>query len=369
VLQVAVFALAVRLLVNWYALRHAPPQAFAGPSWVYLWYRYDATVYGLIATEGYHPVSVTPEDAACFSRFPPLLPLLSRGLWTLTGMPPSWGATVISLAASVVASVAMLQWVTLAAGSVAVGLWAVAFLNLFPTAFFFGTSYSEALYTAMACLALLGLHTRRWPLAGLAGGAALLTRMLGVSLLPAFAWSAWQIWRSGDLRRRTLVWLAVPFLAMGGLMLFHWWSFGSPFNQIQAYTRWPLAMVPRFPFFDIWDDLRMTVAAWRDGHLDEGIMLRVGWDGLLSVGALGLIGWGARQRWLTVPEALAGSAYILIFSAYMWNFSSTRYLAALPVLPLVLARLPLAVRVPLLIASTWMLAYFVRMFVWSRTAF
>jgi hypothetical protein len=368
-LLVVLFALAVRVWVDWYAIHNAPPYQFAGPSWVQLWFRYDATVYGLIAAEGYHPASVSPGDAACFSRFPPLLPMLSRGLWTLTGMPPSWCATVISIAASLVGSVAMLHWVTLAAGSVAVGLWAVAFLNLFPTSFLLATPNSEGLFVAAACLAVLGLRSRRWAMAGLAGGAAVLTRTLGVALLPAFAWSAWQLWRSGDLRRRPLLWLAVPFLAMGGLTVFHWWSFGSPFNQVQAYTRWPLAMVPRFPFFDIWDDLRTMVEAWLDGQLNEGIMLRVGWDGLHALAALGLIGWGSRKGWLTNAEALAGFCYIAVFSTYMWNFSSTRYLSALPMLPLVLARLPLLLRVPLLLASAWSLPYCIRMFLCGFCAF
>lgn len=369
VLLVVAGTLAWRVLINAYAASLVAPGTVAAPTWVNLWFRYDAQVYAQIATGGYHSPAFTPAEVACYSRFPPMLPLVTRGLSAMTGMAPAWSATVINLVASAVASVAMVRWVALASGSLWTAWWALAFLNGFPTAFFCGTSYSEGLYTMWAIVALLGLRSRRWALAGLGGAGAVLTRLLGVSLLPAFAWEAWLVWREPGRPPRAAWWLALPGAALLGLLLFHWVTFGSPFNPVAAYTRWPLAMVPKYPFYDIWDDLQTIVTAWLDGGVPEWLMLRVGWDGLLSLGTLALIGWGSRKGWLTVAEGLAGFTYITVFSAYAWNFSSSRYLAALPVLPLVLARLPLWLRLPLFAGSVWLLAYFVRMFVWSQTAF
>jgi hypothetical protein len=229
--------------------------------------------------------------------------------------------------------------------------------------------YSESLFACLAIVALYGLAARRYVLGGVAAGAAVLTRMLGVALVPAFAWAAWQEWRHGERAWRRLVPLAGPLIGEGALMAFQWVQFGSPFHALTAYALPPSPMHRRWPFFDLWDDGTVLWRAWTAGGLDGPLFIRYGIDPLGTVLVLGLLAVAWRRRWLTTAEGLYAVLYIAIFTSFQFNFSSVRYLLAIGPLYLAMAHLP-RVCLPLLFGgSVVTLGLFTRWYVWGAAGF
>jgi hypothetical protein len=334
-----------------------------------IWNRWDATAYELIAAEGYQPHSVPPDIAAFISRFPPLFPGLMAAVTALTGWPLPVSGMAVASAASAAGSVFLYQWVLARTGEPSRSWWAVWFFNCFPTAFFMGMPYSESLFACLAIVALYGLAARRYVLGGVAAGAAVLTRMLGVALVPAFAWAAWQEWRHGERAWRRLVPLAGPLIGEGALMAFQWVQFGSPFHALTAYALPPSPMHRRWPFFDLWDDGTVLWRAWTAGGLDGPLFIRYGIDPLGTVLVLGLLAVAWRRRWLTTAEGLYAVLYIAIFTSFQFNFSSVRYLLAIGPLYLAMAHLP-RVCLPLLFGgSVVTLGLFTRWYVWGAAGF
>jgi hypothetical protein len=340
---------------------------YTDATWYGIWTKWDATAYELIATEGYQPWSVGPDITAFISRFPPLYPGLIAALAFLTGWPPPVAGMLIASVASAVGSVFLYKWACLRTGSPRPAAWAVVFFNVFPTAFFMGMPYSEGLFACLAIVALYGLAAGRYVLGGVAAGAAVLTRMLGVALIPAFAWQAWREWRTGERAWRKLLPLAGPVIGELVLMGFHWIQFGSPFNAMHAYALPPSPMHRKWPLYDLWDDGRELWGAWMSGHLDERFFIRFGWDPLLTVLVLLVVAW--RRRWLAIPETLYSVVYVAIFTSFRFNFSSVRYLIGVAPLYLVLALLHLRLRVLVLAASLVTLLYFIRLYVWTVAGF
>jgi hypothetical protein len=107
---------------------------------------------------------------------------------------------------------------------------AVLYLAIFPTALFLGAVYSESLYLALALAAFLLADRGRFAGAGVAAGLAMLTRPVGVALLPALAVLAWR----ADDRRRALLGVAasLPLAALYPLLLGLW--IGEPLAPLRA---------------------------------------------------------------------------------------------------------------------------------------
>ena len=63
--------------------------------------------------------------------------------------------------------------------------WSIAFLLLFPTAFFLGSIYTESFFLLLVFGSFYAARRGNWWLAGLLGGLASATRMVGIFLLPA----------------------------------------------------------------------------------------------------------------------------------------------------------------------------------------
>jgi hypothetical protein len=116
---------------------------------------------------------------------------------------------------------------------------AVLLTAIFPFAFFFGVIYSESTFLLFTVLAFYLFRTRRWPSGGSAAAMAIATRVTGVLMWPALAWTAW---RSADQTPRDRA------LAAGALVLslagFAWYCgyvysvSGNPFEWAATLQRW-----------------------------------------------------------------------------------------------------------------------------------
>ena len=208
-----------------------------------VWARWDSDWYLLIAQEGYSDSpSSTP---AFFPLYPGLVAALGRllaGHYVLAGV-------LLSLAACAAAFV-LLHRLALQLLDADGARRAVLYLAVFPTALFLGAVYSESLYLALALGAFLLAERGRFLGAGAVAGLAMLTRPVGIALLPALAVLAW---RSSDRRRALLgVAAAVPIAAIYPLLLGLW--IGEPFAPLRAQEGiWERTLSWAGPFGGLWN--------------------------------------------------------------------------------------------------------------------
>lgn len=144
-----------------------------------LWHRWDVLWFVRLADHGY--VWVRPPVQSDLAFFP-LYPLLMHILSVITPLSAYAGGLVIS-GVSFALALYLLHRLVLHDCSPDVAERTVTYVGLFPTALFFFTAYSEALYLLCSVACFYALRLRRWWLAGLCGMAAVLTRQIGILLL------------------------------------------------------------------------------------------------------------------------------------------------------------------------------------------
>jgi len=210
-----------------------------------VWARWDSDWYLRIAEEGYaDSPSSTP---AFFPLYPGLVAILGRALaghYVLAGV-------LLSLAACGAAFLLLYRLALPRLGEEGARR-AVLYLALFPTALFLQAVYSESLYLALALGAFLAAERGRFLGAGVLVGLAMLTRPVGVALLPALALLAWR----SQARRRSVLYLAVaaPIAALYPLLLALW--IGEPFAFLRAQEGiWQRTVSPAGPLGGLWEGL------------------------------------------------------------------------------------------------------------------
>jgi mannosyltransferase PIG-V len=187
------------------------------------WVRWDAAWYLSVAEHGYSFDPVGPSNVAFF----PLLPLLIKGVATLTDNVVVAGLLVTNLAA-LGAILALWRWVRVEAGPGAAER-AVLWLLVYPFSFFLHSIYAESLFFLLATLALDASARRRRLAAGLWGGLAAATRPMGVFLSPALAWGLWRDWRTDQrLHPRDAIAVFLPAAGLGAYAGYLWVAVGDP---------------------------------------------------------------------------------------------------------------------------------------------
>jgi len=139
--------------------------------------RFDSVWYLAIAHSGYASAQTT--------AFFPLYPLLVRGLSVLVGSALAAGVA-ISFVSMLVAGYLLYRLVALEL-DVRRARITLLLLAAFPTSLFFSAVYSESLFLALSVGAVYAARRGRWPVAGLLGALATLTRPTGLLLLVALA--------------------------------------------------------------------------------------------------------------------------------------------------------------------------------------
>jgi hypothetical protein len=189
--------------------------------------QWDARWFLQISLHGYEEV---PQAAAFF----PVYPALVHALAWVTGSELVAGV-LISLAAGAVAA-----WVLAELARPLLGRRgahdAVLYLALYPIGFVFTSLYSDGLFLALAAGSFLAAARGRPVLAGVLGGLATGTRLIGLALLPALALLLW-----GGRDRRALARL-VPLLlipaAVGLYALYLDRQLGDPWAFTSAQADW-----------------------------------------------------------------------------------------------------------------------------------
>lgn len=189
--------------------------------------QWDARWFLQISLHGYEEV---PQAAAFF----PVYPALVHALAWVTGSELVAGV-LISLAAGAVAA-----WVLAELARPLLGRHAardaVLYLALYPIGFVLTSLYSDGLFLALSAGAFLAASRGRPVLAGVLGGLATGTRLLGLALLPALALL---LWRGRDARSlaRLAPLLLIP-AAVGLYALYLDWRLDDPWAFTSAQADW-----------------------------------------------------------------------------------------------------------------------------------
>jgi hypothetical protein len=324
-----------------------------------LWQRYDAGWFLHIAEHGYGDEPDAP-------AFYPLYALLLRAGGDLLGGHPVLAGFVLALPLTLIAF-ALLHALSRRFVDEGDARRTVAYLAVFPTAFFLCALYSEALFLVFAVAAFLAAERRRFLAAGLLAGAAMLTRPLGFAVLAGLVLLALR----EPARRAPLVRLAAApaVFALYPLLLVA--EGRHPFAFLGAEAHWrhtSSAAILRGPY----EALR---AAWNGavdlaGGYDWVALLNVtAFIALVAFGCLSVLGW----RRLGAPYGvycLISLALPLFAPADPWPLVSIqRFVLALFPCFIVLATMPLGPRGHRLLLSLSAATLVFLVVQWTRGSF
>jgi hypothetical protein len=213
-----------------------------------VWARWDSVWFLRIAEHGYDAASGAA--SAFYPLYPATVGVLGRaffGHYVLAGI-------VVSLAAAFGSFLLLHRLAEERLGADGARR-AVLYLAVFPFALFLQAVYSESLYLLLTLAAFVLAERRRFLAAGTLAGLALLTRPVGVALLPALGLLAW---RERD-RVRSLASLGVAPLLFAAYPLYLWRAEGDPWAFVHAQQLWSRHLSQAGPLGGIWDGLR---AGW-----------------------------------------------------------------------------------------------------------
>ncbi len=224
------------------------PQALPLSTILRSWYRWDAIHFQDIATHGY----ALRENTAFF----PLYPWLERQVAALLHIHSD-----VFLAGMLIGNIAFVGMMIVLFRFVETEFdrdtakRATLYLAIFPSALFFFAAYNESLFLFFALYSLYAMRRRLWWIAGIFGGLAVLTRSVGMALLPVFLYEfARQVWP--ELRetvrekahQRSLVLLTglIPGLLIPcGLAIYSYdlsRRYGDPLAFAHAQSHWRLGL-------------------------------------------------------------------------------------------------------------------------------
>jgi hypothetical protein len=323
------------------------------PSWraaLVVWNGQDAPWYLNLAEYGYEAGGVRGLAIV----FYPLLPWLIR----LVGWPLGdylVGAFIVATVASLVAVVLFDRLVRLDHDDVT-SRQATWFFCIFPTSYFFHIGYTEGLFLALTFGTFLAAQAGRWPVVGILGALACLTRVNGLLLLPPLALEAISQYRRTRRLDPGFAWLCFAPLGFGGYLLINYRVTGDPFTFMEV-----LRGHYHKSFAPPWDGIRAMMIGTSSRSQVE-VVTHVWQQALFLV--LGVV--GAVAAWIRLRPSYAVwiALNLLLFTSTSLIFSVARYsliLFPLPILGALLARRPIW-NTTLTVGSLLMLALLVILF-------
>jgi Gpi18-like mannosyltransferase len=199
------------------------------------WLYRDSQWYLTIVQDGYHYFGPGHRSAVAFF---PVYPLLVKALHGLTAIDLDLCTMIVSNVAFLGAMIFLYKLCAREYG-VATARRATFYMAIFPTAFFTFAPYSESLFLLCSIASFYYMRGERWWLAGIFGGLAAATRVLGVLLLLAFAWEYLHS-RHFQLRRIRLDALAGALIpaGLGAYMLYLYGLTGDPMAFVKSAAGW-----------------------------------------------------------------------------------------------------------------------------------
>jgi len=308
--------------------------------------QWDSAWFIHIADHGY--------DSKQITAFFPVYPLVVHALAVVVRSTLVAGV-LISLAAAGVAAAVLVRIARPLLGERAASD-AVLYVALYPIAYVFTAVYSDGLFVALAAGAFLAAQRRRPLAAGVLGGLAVGTRIVGLALLPALIVLLWPKERSPRAFARLAPLLLLP-ASLGGYALYLRHRFGDwlAFVHAEGGVDWNRHVPASGPIQGFWDS---ASAAWhgavelvrhlpRSQNTPHGFATHDQWAAwnVLQFALLLVAIWLTVEAWRQLGPAFglysAGTIAILLASpaAFVPLVSEPRFLLSDFPLFLALARL------------------------------
>jgi len=202
--------------------------------------QWDAQWFLRIADHGY--------DIKQSAAFFPLYPLVVRGVSDIVGSTVAAGV-LVSLVSGAVA-VALLDRLARPLLGPGGAFDSILLLALYPIAFVFTAAYSDGLFLALAAGSFLAATRRRSLLAGVLGGLACATRLVGLALVPALLVLLWPRTRRGAVELAPLLLLPAAVAAYAIYLDHH---FGDAWAFVHAQgVYWQRHVHAAGPLSGIW---------------------------------------------------------------------------------------------------------------------
>jgi hypothetical protein len=199
--------------------------------------RWDSGWYHGIASKGYQYVEGGRSNLAFFPVYPQLMGVVGRAIggaqedFYFAGILITWLSFAIAMP--------LLYRLARMDLSHESAVRTTVYVAVFPSAYFFGVVYSEALFLLSLVGAVYALRSRQWFWAALAAAVMTATRVNGVMFLPALALIGWDA--AGPLRRDRMSALAASaagLLGIGSYSAYVYSLSGNPFEWYDSITRW-----------------------------------------------------------------------------------------------------------------------------------
>jgi len=199
--------------------------------------RWDSGWYYGIASKGYEYVEGGRSNLAFFPVYPQLMGAVGRVLGG--AQEDFYFAGILITWLSFAMAMPLLYRLARHDLSHDSAVRATVYAAVFPSAYFFGVVYSEALFFLSLVGAALALRSRQWLWAAIAMAVMTATRVNGVMFLPALALIGWDA--AGGLRRERIASLAASaagVLGIGAYSAYVYSLSGDPFEWYDSITRW-----------------------------------------------------------------------------------------------------------------------------------
>jgi hypothetical protein len=211
--------------------------------------QWDAVWYGWIAVHGYDPALGHGNSAAFF----PLYPLAWKAIAVLPGPMMLWGSVLSSLFFA--AALCLLYALTVRRYDERVARRTVLYLAIFPLSFVFSIPYAESLFLLLTLAAFVLTWHGRWWWGCAAAALAVVTRPVGIALLPALAWRRY---RTHGWRLRAYLPLLLMPAAELGFFTYLGWRTGNFMASADAEQRgWGrgVSVLPWVVVHTLWHDV------------------------------------------------------------------------------------------------------------------
>lgn len=188
---------------------------------IFSWANFDGEHYLSISIFGYKGL-----EQAFFPVYPKVISLLSqpfsKDIFTSLFSVTFFGIIISNL--SFLLALILLWDLLRLDFSEKISYWTIFLILIFPTSFYFGAVYSEALFLLLTVASFYSVRKQKWWLAGICGGLASATRVFGILLLPALVLEIWQ----QKENKSNLFWLLLVPLGLLGYMFYQWQNVGDP---------------------------------------------------------------------------------------------------------------------------------------------